>query len=437
MGLLIGFGDSNPSFAYTHYYGVEFDVSVSNPDAVTRIGGDMSLHQQLPVHNQLKRCLIADDGTRNYYCADNNTTLRDTGATAHLDGTDGQVMVELGNQYWRFESDGNKRRVLVSQYELPGFTLWQNAYVSAYEAALDRTNHKLASVVNTTAQYRGGGNQSAWDELPKSQLGMPATEISLTTFRTYARNRGTKWNCNTYRIQKQLYWLYVIEYATLNSQKAFDASLTTEGYHKGGLGGGVTTLNSSKWSTFNSYHPVVPCGVTNSLGNHTGVVDYVLAAGGYDTVDVTVHVPSYRGVENPFGHIWKWTDGALLNAGETTSDVYICDDLNGDCSHFSSALNEHYVLKGNAARSEGYVKTVMFGEFGDIVPTAVGASTTTYYCDYFYTNATSSHGLRGFLFGGHANAGASAGFACASVATAPSNTNAYIGSRLCLYTDAA
>ena len=432
MGLLIGFGDSNPSFAYTHYYGVEFDVSVSNPDAVTRIGGDMSLHQQLPVHNQLKRCLIADDGTRNYYCADNNTALKDSGAAAVLDGSDGQVMVELGNQYWRFESDGNKRRVLVSLYELPGFKLWQNAYVSAYEAALDRTNNKLASVVNTTAQYRGGGNQSSWDELAKSQLGMPATEISLTNFRTYARNRGTKWNCNTYRIQKQLYWLYVIEYATLNSQKAFDASLTTEGYHKGGLGAGVTTLDSSKWNTFNGYHPVIPCGVTNSLGNHTGVVNYTLAAGGYDTNDTVVSVPSYRGVENPFGHIWKWTDGALASVGASGTDsvAYVCENP----ANFSSSITANYIAKTVLPASSGYVKTVGFGEDGEIFPSAIGAGDTTYFCDYFYTSLPSSgSATRGFRFGGRAYDGANAGFACASVINAPSYTAAYIGSRLCLH----
>lgn len=429
MGLLIGFGDSNPSFAYTHYYGVEFDVTVSNPDAVTRIGGDMSLHQQLPVHAMMKRCLLNDDGTVNYYCADNNTALKDSGVAAVLDGSDGQVMVELGNQYWRFESDGNKRRVLVSLYELPGFKLWENAYVSAYEAALDRTNNKLASVVNTTAQYRGGGNQSAWDELAKSQLGMPATELSLTDFRTKARNRGTKWNCNTYRIQKQLYWLYVIEYATLNSQKAFDASLTTEGYHKGGLGAGVTTLDGTKWNNFNAYHPLVPCGVTNSLGNHTGVVSYTLAAGGYDTNDTVVSIPSYRGVENPFGHIWKWTDGILVN----DHNVYICDDYDGDCSHFASSTNAYYTLKGVSASSNGYVKSIMFGEYGDIICTAVGASDSTYFCDYYYQNT----GLRGFLFGGNAASGAVAGFAYGYANYAPSDTNACIGSRLCLYTDAA
>lgn len=429
MGLIIGLGDSTPSFAYTHYYGVEFDVSVSNPDSVTRIGGDMSLHQELPVHALMKRCLVKDDGSVNYYCGDSNTAIKSSGAAAVLDGTDGQVMVELGNQYWRFESDGNKRRVLVSLYELPGFKLWQNAYVSAYEAALDRTNSKLASVVNTTAQYRGGNNNSAWDGAANTLLGMPATNLSLANFRTYARNRGSKWNCNTYRVQKQLYWLYVIEYATLNSQKAFNSALTAEGYHQGGLGDGVTTLNDSKWSAFNGYNPLVPCGVTNSLGNHTGVVNYTLAAGGYDTADTVVSVPSYRGVENPFGHIWKWTDGILVN----DHNVYMCDDYDGDCSGFSSSVTSDYTLYGVSASSNGWCKSIMFGENGDIVCTEVGGSSSTYFCDYYYQNS----GLRGFFFGGHAYNGAYAGFAYGHAYYAPSYAHSYIGSRLCLYTDAA
>ena len=55
----------------------------------------------------------------------------------------------------------------------------------------------------------------------------------------------------TYDIQKDLFWLFIIEYATLNSQKAFNASKDSNGYAQGGLGDGVTNLNSSKWSAFN------------------------------------------------------------------------------------------------------------------------------------------------------------------------------------------
>ena len=89
-------------------------------------------------------------------------------------------------------------------------------------------------------------------------------------------------------------------------------------------------------------------------------------------------------------------------------------------------------MRGLEARKEGYVKALIFGEFGEIMPEEVGAGTTTYFCDYHYTNIpASSKSLRGVLFGGGAHYGANAGLAFASSNYAPSNTYAYIGSRLC------
>ena len=88
-------------------------------------------------------------------------------------------------------------------------------------------------------------------------------------------------------------------------------------------------------------------------------------------------------------------------------------------------------MRGLEARKEGYVKALIFGEFGEIMPEEVGAGTTTYFCDYHYTNIPTTEALRGVLFGGGANYGAAAGLASASSNYAPSSTNAHIGSRLC------
>ena len=73
----------------------------------------------------------------------------------------------------------------------------------------------------------------------------------------------------------------------------------------------------------------------------------------------------------------------------------------------------------------------MIGEYGENMPTAVGASSTTYFADYFYTNVVSNTGQRGVLFGGDAYDGAGAGFSCAHTNNAASNTAAHVGSRLC------
>ena len=308
-------------------------------------------------------------------------------------------------------------------------------YISAYEATVQRSANKLCSVVNTDEDYRGGNNNSANDAQSNTFLGKAATSISRTNFRTYARNRkegSTEWNCMTYDAQKDLYWLFVVEYATLNSQKAFNAAKTSEGYAQGGLGNGVTSLDGTKWNTFNGYYPVIPCGHTDSLGNGTGEVDYQMPEE-YDTNVFTVKVPRYRGIENPFGHLWQWTDGINVRIspnepdGDGLSKVYVCSDP----SKFNDTNYDGYTYVGDEARTVAFVKSVIFGEGGEIMPDVVGGGSTTYFCDYHYTNIPAAETLRGVLFGGYAAYGAYAGFVCAHSNSAPSFAYAYVGSRLC------
>lgn len=411
-------------------YGVEFDVTVSSPSC-TRIGST-DLHKSLPIQSRMRGCLLNDDGKVVEY-------LDPTDWTGNVrDGSRGQVMVEIPLHYRKCETDGNKRRVLLSELPLPGYEVVPLMYVSAYEASVQRSTNKLCSVVNDDVDYRGGGNQSANDAKSNTLLGRPATSISRTNFRAYARKRkadSTEWNCMTYDTQKALYWLFVVEYATLNSQATYNSEPTAEGFRQGGLGAGVTTLDGGKWNTFNGYNPFIPCGYTDELGNRTGVVEYTMPTE-YNATETKVSVPRYRGIENPFGHIWQWTDGINVrisatkaNGGDDLSQVYVCHDP----AKFNDSSYDGYSHVGNEARNEGYVKELIFGVGGEIMPKiCTGAGSTTYICDYHYTNIPSSGAvLRGLLFGGYANDGASAGFACAHSHHAPSATFANIGSRLC------
>ena len=433
MGLIIGVGGTKPTFPYDYYYGIEWNATVSNPKP-TRIG-KMELHKELPLQSLMRRCILKDNGTVNYYLHANDSTKRDNGAAANLTGADGQYMVELPDMYVRFETDGDISRHLQSTEPLPGFRLWRKDYVSAVEATVQRSTTTLCSVVNKDADYRGGNNDASRDGTYKTQLGMPATQISLTNFRAYARKRGsTEWNCNLYQTHRKLWWLFAVEYANFNSQDAFNAELDENGYHQGGLSSGVTTLNGTKWNTFNNYYPFVPCGTTNSLGNHSGVVEFTMPDEYDPGVPTKVNVPSYRGVENPFGHIWKWTDGCkCLIQSETDgglSEFYVCDDP----AAFTSSGVVNYDLRGNLPRKEGYVKKLILGEHGEIMPLEVGGGSTTYFCDYFYTNIPSSGvSERGVLFGGSAHDGTNAGFVYASTTYTATRANAHFGSRLCFY----
>lgn len=429
MGLIIGMGNTKPEFAYDFYYGIEWDTTVSNP-VPTRIG-KAELHAELPVQSLIRRCVLNTNGTVNYYLNANDSTKRDNGAAANLSGADGQVMVELPECYARFEMDGTKRRALISTQELPGFHKWNKAYISAYEATVQRSTNTLMSVVNMGADYRGGGNNADWDGTYRSLLGRPATNISLTNFRTYARQgRSTEWNCNVYQLHKELWWFFAIEYCNFNSQAEYNAALDSNGYHQGGLGAGVTQI--SDWNGYNGYMPFVPCGTTNSLGNRTGVVTYNAMKADGTTVHYAAPVPSYRGVENPFGHIWKWTDGCLCNiqseAAGGVSMFYVCDNP----ANFASSISANYDYRGDLPRSNGYVKEVILGEYGEIMPLSIGGGSTTYFCDNFYTDIPGSgSATRGVLFGGGASADADAGFVYAAANNTPANTGANRGSRLC------
>ena len=438
MGLVIGVGNTKPTFPYDYYYGVKINTNVA--DTTLERVGRAELHASLPVQSQMRRCLLNDNGEVVTYLHATDSTKTDTGAAADLTGASGMVMVEIPEHYRKFEFDGSNILALISAFPLPGFHKVRKVYRSAYEATVDRTTStiKLASVVNTTAAFRGGNNTAGWDETYRSLLGRPATNISLTSFRSYARNRGAAglndkgWNCDLYEAQLNTYWLFVIEYAQLNCQAAFTSQLTEEGYRQGGLGDGVTTLDGTRWNNFNGYNPFVPCGITNSLGNATGVVDYEMPEEYGATL--TVHVPSYRGIENPFGHVWSWTDGILVQAQSDADGAKhlffrAADD---NPANFNSSNYNGYVQRGELPRSDGYVKKILCGEYGDNMPQQIGGSSTTYFADYFYQNKPASGvALRGVFFGGGAHNGAYAGLASAHTHYAPSDAATVIGSRLC------
>lgn len=438
MGLVIGVGNTKPTFPYDYYYGVKINTNVA--DTTLERVGRAELHASLPVQSQMRRCLLNDNGEVVTYLHATDSTKTDTGAAADLTGASGMVMVEIPEHYRKFEFDGSNILALISAFPLPGFHKVRKVYRSAYEATVDRTTStiKLASVVNTTAAFRGGNNTAGWDDTYRSLLGKPATNISLTNFRNYARNRGAAglndkgWNCDLYEAQLNTYWLFVIEYAQLNCQTAFTAQLTEEGYRQGGLGDGVTTLENRKWNGFNGSNPFVPCGITNRLGNATGVVDYEMPEE-YGAA-LTVHVPSYRGIENPFGHVWSWTDGILVQAQSDADGAKhlffrAADD---NPANFNSSNYNGYVQRGELPRRDGYVKKILCGEYGDNMPQAIGGSSTTYFADYFYQYIPASGvALRGVCFGGNAAFGAHAGLACAYTYYAPSSTYTFIGSRLC------
>ena len=417
-------------------YGVR-RASYLMPDTeMTRIG-NLDLHKSLPVQSLMRGCLLDNNGKVKQYLPESSWV------GAVRDGSAGQVMVEIPAHYELEKRIGVVREYWMSLYPIAGYRYVPKMYESAYLASLDRTNMMLSSVVNTTAQFRGGNNNADWDSTDKTLLGRPVTALSRTNFRNYARKRkpgSTEWNLMTYDVQRTLYVMFMVEYATTNSQKAVNTALTTEGYRQGGLGNGVSTLISNNWSAFNSYNPFIPCGYTDSLGNGSGEIAYTMPDS-YTTAAgaaLTVYVNRYRGVEMPFGHLCMHCDGynmmvsAEVEKGGTGQTLaYVCSDPD----LFSDTSVENYRFVCESTRG-GYVTAIAGGDLIDIVPMKVSeiasGGSSTYFCDYHYHSAPDSgSALRAPLLGGHSANGANCGFASVDSRSAPSDSSTDFGSRLC------
>lgn len=400
-------------------YGVEWDSTVADP-TLTRIGNPL-LHKSLPIQSQYKGC-VANGAEINYYLNPNDWSQKADETPSVLDGTDGTVRVHIPKFYGKSGVEGTKRWVRMSTIKMDNTWIEiPEMLVDAYRSTVDTTvsaTPKAVSVVNTTAQFRGGGNRTANDtyldtDAFRSDLGKPRTNISRANMRTYATNAGSEMLCYEY-YKWIFYWAWVVEYATLNSQKAYTADLTAEGYHQGGLGDGVTTWNGD-WNTYNGYYPLTPCGYCNDIGNFTGVKDLVIP----ETVinesttvaSKTFKVPRWRGFDNPFGDIWTNLDGIILErtAANQPSSVYTTTDPTafGD----DNTAKGKMTVAGTEIASDGWIKDYDLGETGEIIPSVVGGSATTYMCDYHYCNASST-ALRTLFVGGCAHHGGSAGLGC-------------------------
>ena len=419
-----------PDTYINQWYGVKRLIGQTS-STLTRIG-NTDLHKVnggLPVQSLMRRCILKPDGTVNYYLGATDSTKNSAGGNANLDGTDGHVMVEIPEHYVRFwtETVGSDTyaNAAVSMYALPNFKKVSKHYISAFEASMDRTNNKLASVINTTAQYRGGNNTSAWDANANSLLGRPVTSLTRAQERTYAGNIGAGWCEEPYEFMSPWRWLYIIEYANTNVQLAYNSALTADGYRQGGLGNGVTDAVSAEWNTFNAYNPFVPCGQTKTLGNQSGTVSYIATDFGGVGVNRTFSVPAYRGIEHPYGHLWKRIDGVNINRTGGRVLTYVKKGVSG----FVDDTATGYTYLADMPYADGYILNLMFGEDGALLPLSTGGSSSTGWCDYYY--APSSDGWRGLLSSGHAYSGTNAGLVIAFANLAAASTHAYIGLRLC------
>ena len=398
-------------------YGIEWDTTVAD-SACTRIG-NMTMHRTLPVQSAFRGC-VAKGKNIQYYLDPNDWSKKADGSASVLDGTDGDIRVDTGNKwYYKGFEDGTKRQFRMSLTKVDD--TWVEVprmLVSAWGVTLDRTTAdtpKACVVMNTTANFRGGNNSDTLDTylttLPcRSNLGKPAANVSRPNMRTYIANAANDQEILCYDFYKALVWCYYVEYANFNCQLPFNAELTSEGYHQGGLGNGLVTFSQSNaWDKFNSYNPITPCGYLNDIGNFSGTKELSIPTIVIDdtlTINAVKLTPcKYRGFENLFGDYWKNLEGIVLQKPDADSANVVY--ATSDNTKFDDEISNKEI-RGVEAKENGYVKTFVFGDKAEIIPATIGGDTSTYKADYHYTN--NDIDKKTAFFGGLAGHGAVAGF---------------------------
>lgn len=415
-----------PDLEERYAYGVEWDTASSSPDGV-RVG-NMQLHRELPIQSGMRGVVLDNNGGINAYLgnkwSDSDVQL------ASSEPENFSIMTMIPRHWYKFYFNGTKFRCMISAIPLPGYKYVDDFFISSYEATIYRSKDLLMSrlgVDSTYNEYRGGDNTAEWDGTYRSLLGRPVTNLTRDQFRQAARKRGSGWEMYTYGAHKTLFWLFAVEYATLNSQKPFNAQKDANGFSQGGLGNGPTQMTD--WTNFNNNNPLIQCGYTNEFGNGSGEKAYVVKNAS-DGTHATLMANRYRGIENPFGHIWKHTDGANIQVTTGDSGLSILWTTS-DPSNFSDTSYTGYDKKGNVCRINGHVKKILLGEDGDIIATEVGGSTSTYWCNNYYTSTSVSR-MQLVVVGGRSDDGLNAGLVDVGTTNSSGIAN-NIGSRLCFF----
>ena len=159
----------------------------------------------------------------------------------------------------------------------------------------------------------------------------------------------------------------------------------------------------------------------NSTKIDTGATDEVTKPSGSPVSNTDgEHACKYRGIENPWGNIYKWCDGISFSG----SSVYVCTEPTAYSAGKTTGLYEYY---GTRASNDGFVKTVAPLAEGSLIQyvTAVGADESSYYCDKSLRSGTVLY------CGGYWYSGTNAGLWCWLGNNFASGSSNRIGGRLC------
>ena len=323
------------------------------------------------IQTKMRRCVLNADGTVKYYLSATDSTKKADGSAAIIDGTDGNVMVEIPKFWYKYENVGGVHKWLISDAAQDGYEV-HPAFIRGGVEKSFRYYCAYQGYTLGTKLISGSGR-------------VPTTNKTCAAFRTEAAANGAGWSQIDWNLLTAVQLLYLVEYANFNTQAM--------------LGQGITT---------GSVYTAVT-GSSNSLGNASS-----------PSTNTSTQFMSYRGIENWYGQIYKSIDGVNIN-----SYVYYVN--NNPATFADDVFTGDYISTGiTSATANGYVKNIVANKKGFVASDTTGGSSSTFIPDNFYRGT----GLMIMLFGGIAGYGAGAGGFCLAANTASSTATSSRGSGL-------
>ena len=342
------------------------------------------------------------------------------------DGSNGEVWVETPLFYYKHTyGDDGSEEIVITSHPIGGFepspihinadgSLSQKAYTAAYPMAVV-------------------------DNKPTSRSGVYTPIMSLNSGMTNARLMGEKYTTTTTAEQYVKCLLMWVEFATRDIQTKMKgcSSLSYSADHKATVaeeaanriiisknyasayvvGQGIaigTALGSTNVANNRTVTAIADYDDTNTaisfdgdtvniaVGNvvfaiawKTGSCDNVLTSSGSPVSNTSgKYTCIYRGEETPFGNAFEWISDVLFKreGSGTTEDTYSYDIyFLKDATQYSNGTitNNYTKLNFKLPTADGYVKKLGFdSRFPWLrIPCEAGASSSTYYADYYYRPA--------------------------------------------------
>ena len=315
------------SLSYFVTYGVKIDLNNSNPetsveyiDGATGMTSGWDNWKDKQIFKDIKPCVLKS-GIVQYYLQRDNYAKKESGESSTLTGNDGDVMVEFPKIGYKMTNDSNYQYIWVTDNP--------NAEGYCYLAhSLDNENDCDNIYIGAYLGYFA--NSISWES--------PQADVTLTTVRTYAQNKGTGYQPLSFYPLTLLQCLYVIIYKNLDSQAALG-----QGY-----------VNSTTTTSTGSTNAKPFC-----YGNPNSGTDHV----------------KFLGIEDLYGNLRQWIDGLYCDSSL---------NIKTDYSNFTGTDGSHFRYSqpsGLSAQINGYIDKIQGTNNSGFVIRWNSGSYTTYYSD--------------------------------------------------------